>query len=115
MTNGWGLTEVNSFHTPCALKGLIVMLTDPPQGDTNEKQRTTAPAIEVPVLIVGGGPVGMLGAIMLAKRGLSCLVAEKYPTRLDAPKAHALNPRSLEICAATGLPMHDTKGHMCAW
>ena len=106
MTNGWGLTEVNSFHTPCALKGLIVMLTDPPQGDTNEKQRTTAPAIEVPVLIVGGGPVGMLGAIMLAKRGLSCLVAEKYPTRLDAPKAHALNPRSLEICAATGLPMH---------
>lgn len=50
------------------------MLTDPTQGDTNAKQRTTAPAIEVPVLIVGGGPVGMLGAIMLAKRGLSCLV-----------------------------------------
>lgn len=61
--------------------------------------------LEVPVLIVGGGPVGMLGAVMLAKRGLSCLVAEKYPNRLDAPKAHALNPRSLEICAAAGLPM----------
>jgi ribulose 1,5-bisphosphate synthetase/thiazole synthase len=50
------------------------MLTDPTQGDTNVKHRTTAPAIEVPVLIVGGGPVGMLCAIMLAKRGLSCLV-----------------------------------------
>jgi 2,4-dichlorophenol 6-monooxygenase len=47
----------------------------------------------------------MLGAIMLAQRGLPCLVAEKYPHRLDAPKAHALNPRSLEICAAAGLPM----------
>jgi hypothetical protein len=23
MTNGWGLTKVNSFHTPCALKGLL--------------------------------------------------------------------------------------------
>jgi 2,4-dichlorophenol 6-monooxygenase len=62
-------------------------------------------ALEIPILIVGGGPVGMLGAIMLAKRGVSCLVAEKYPSRLDAPKAHALNPRSLEICAAAGLPM----------
>ena len=81
------------------------MLTDRTRSDINRKQRTTAPHIEVPVLIVGGGPVGMLGAIMLAKRGLSCLVAEKYPNRLDAPKAHALNPRSLEICAAAGLPM----------
>jgi len=61
--------------------------------------------LQVPVLIVGGGPVGMLGAIMLAQRGLPCLVAEKYPRRLDAPKAHALNPRSLEICAAAGLSM----------
>lgn len=61
--------------------------------------------IEVPVLIVGGGPVGMLGAIMLAKRDLPCMVVEKYTRRLDAPKAHALNPRSLEICAAAGIPM----------
>jgi len=62
-------------------------------------------SLEIPVLIVGGGPVGILGAIMLSKRGVSCLVAEKYPSKLDAPKAHALNPRSLEICAAAGLPM----------
>jgi hypothetical protein len=32
---------------------------------------------------------------------------EKYPTRLAAPKAHALSPRSLEICRQYGL---DTKG-----
>jgi 2-polyprenyl-6-methoxyphenol hydroxylase-like FAD-dependent oxidoreductase len=61
--------------------------------------------LQVPVLIVGGGPVGMLGAIMLAQRGLPCLGAENHPHRLDAPKAHALNPRSLQICAAAVLSM----------
>ena len=63
--------------------------------------------IETTVLIVGGGPVGLLGAHLLARRGVTSLVAEKYPRRLDAPKAHALNPRSLEICAAAGLPMDE--------
>ena len=61
--------------------------------------------IEVPVLIVGGGPVGLLGAQLLARRGVRTLIAEKHIARLDAPKAHALNPRSLEICHAAGLPM----------
>ena len=31
------------------------------------------------------------------------LLIEKYPERLAAPKAHALSPRSLEICRQFGL------------
>lgn len=62
---------------------------------------------DVPVLIVGAGPVGLLGAQLLGVRGVRALVVDKYAQRLDAPKAHALNPRSLEICAAAGLPMAD--------
>lgn len=31
------------------------------------------------------------------------LLIEKYPERLSAPKAHALSPRSLEICRQFGL------------
>jgi len=31
------------------------------------------------------------------------LLIEKYPERLGAPKAHALCPRSLEICRQFGL------------
>ena len=61
--------------------------------------------IETTVLIVGGGPVGLVGAHLLARRGVRTIVAEKHFKRLEAPKAHALNPRSLEICAAAGLPM----------
>lgn len=29
---------------------------------------------------------------------VKCLIVERYPERLGAPKAHALSPRSLEIC-----------------
>ena len=63
--------------------------------------------IDVPVLIVGAGPIGLLGARLLGRRGIRTLVAEKHQTRLDAPKAHAVNPRTLEICHAAGLPMAD--------
>lgn len=34
---------------------------------------------------------------------MQSLLIEKYPERLAAPKAHALCPRSLEICRQFGL------------
>jgi 2-polyprenyl-6-methoxyphenol hydroxylase-like FAD-dependent oxidoreductase len=61
--------------------------------------------IDIPILVVGAGPVGLLGGQLLGKRGIPALIVEKHASRLEAPKAHALNPRSLEICAAAGLPM----------
>ncbi|KAB5545740.1 FAD binding domain-containing protein [Coniochaeta sp. 2T2.1] len=62
-----------------------------------------AQTVEIPVLIVGGGPTGLLSAYMLSKLGVKSLIIEKYPERLAAPKAHALCPRSLEICRQFGL------------
>ncbi|KAJ9647977.1 hypothetical protein H2199_001754 [Coniosporium tulheliwenetii] len=63
-------------------------------------------AIDVPVLVVGGGPTGLLLAHLLSELGVRSLLVEKYPERLGAPKAHALSPRSLEICRQFRL---DTK------
>lgn len=60
---------------------------------------------DVPVLIVGGGPAGLLQAYLLSRLGVRSLVVERYPERLGAPKAHALSPRSLEICRQFGLDM----------
>ena len=31
------------------------------------------------------------------------MIIERYPQRLGAPKAHAVNPRTLEICRQFGL------------
>ncbi|KAF5966558.1 3-propionate hydroxylase [Fusarium bulbicola] len=60
-------------------------------------------AVEVPVLIIGGGPSGLLQAYLLSQLGVKTLIVERYPERLGAPKAHALSPRSLEICRQFGL------------
>lgn len=54
-------------------------------------------------LVVGAGPVGLMTAIMLARQGLRSTIIERFETRHGAPKAHALNPRTLEICRSIGL------------
>lgn len=68
-----------------------------------------------PVLIVGGGPVGLMMAILLARQGQTSIVFEKkLPRESSAPKAHVLNPRSLEICRAMGIDvdaMREISGH----
>ena len=60
-------------------------------------------------LVVGAGPVGLMMAITLAKHGLRSTVVERFKTRHGAPKAHALNPRTLEICRSIGLDTEAMK------
>jgi 2-polyprenyl-6-methoxyphenol hydroxylase-like FAD-dependent oxidoreductase len=79
---------------------------------------------DVPILVIGSGPCGPLLAFMLARLGgnkpvlpddsnptnlVRTLVVERYPTRLDAPKAHALSPRSLELCQQFGLGVNTIR------
>lgn len=52
---------------------------------------------EVFALIVGGGPIGLVTALSLAKYGYHSLVLERHAERLGQPKAHVLSFRSLEI------------------
>jgi 2,4-dichlorophenol 6-monooxygenase len=59
---------------------------------------------ETTVLVIGRGPVGLFAAYLLGNRGIQTLIVDKYPTRRGQPKAHALNPRSLEIFRQSGLP-----------
>ncbi|MEM7098560.1 MAG: FAD-dependent monooxygenase [Pseudomonadota bacterium] len=59
--------------------------------------------MQTQVLIIGAGPVGMISALCLANAGIDCILLDRHLNRLDAPKAHAINPRSLEICERLGL------------
>ncbi|KAK6368157.1 hypothetical protein LTS17_009898 [Exophiala oligosperma] len=61
------------------------------------------------VLIVGGGPVGILSAIAVARYGLESVVLERHATRLGQPKAHVINQRSVEILRQYQLDLTSLK------
>lgn len=54
-------------------------------------------------LVVGAGPTGLFAAYLLGKQGFSCTIVERHAKRLGQPKAHAINPRTLEIFRQAGL------------
>jgi 2-polyprenyl-6-methoxyphenol hydroxylase-like FAD-dependent oxidoreductase len=59
--------------------------------------------VDVPVLIVGAGPVGMTASILLAQQGIANLVVDRRPGPHRAPQAHVVNPRTLEILRGAGV------------
>ena len=44
-------------------------------------------AIDVPVLIVGGGPAGLCASILLSSHGIESLLVEKHPGTSIYPRA----------------------------
>jgi putative polyketide hydroxylase len=57
----------------------------------------------VPVLIVGGGPVGLVAAIMLSRLQVPCAVVERRSGVSIHPKARGFNARTLEIFRQYGI------------
>src|SRR5918998_3983357 len=59
--------------------------------------------VQTPVLIVGGGPVGLALACDLGTRGTACLLVEQNDGPPDHPRATALNSRSMEFMRRWGI------------
>ena len=59
--------------------------------------------IEIPVLIAGGGPVGLAMAVELAHYGIQCLLVERNETTTRHPKMDLTNGRCMELFGRTGL------------
>ena len=55
------------------------------------------------VLIIGGGPSGMVSALCLAQWGVSSIIIERNDDISEHPKAHELNARSIEILEQLGI------------
>jgi 2-polyprenyl-6-methoxyphenol hydroxylase-like FAD-dependent oxidoreductase len=57
----------------------------------------------VPVLIVGGGPVGLALAGELGWRGVRCLLVEKTDGTIEQPKMDLVGIRTMEFCRRWGI------------
>lgn len=52
---------------------------------------------KVPILIVGGGPVGLSMALCLARQNVQSIVVEKYPGRTPHPRSRGVSMRTMEL------------------
>jgi putative polyketide hydroxylase len=58
--------------------------------------------LETPVLIVGGGPVGLACSLMLSRHGVPSLLVERHPSTSNHPKAMAVLLRTAELLRQWG-------------
>lgn len=75
-----------------------------------------------PILIAGGGPIGLALAGELGWRGVSCILVEKTDGRIEQPKMDFVGARTLEFCRRWGIiPWVHAAGYNraypqdCAW
>ena len=58
---------------------------------------------KIPVVIVGGGPVGLILSMELATRGVQCLLVNEAETTINHPKGSSINCRSMEHLRRLGM------------
>ncbi|KAF4809141.1 FAD-dependent monooxygenase apdD [Colletotrichum siamense] len=63
------------------------------------------------VVIAGGGPVGLFTAYLLARQKIESIVLERRLGVSDHPKAHTINPMTLEIFRQAGLDVAYIRKH----
>ncbi|PLB49969.1 monooxygenase [Aspergillus steynii IBT 23096] len=61
------------------------------------------PQVDAPVLVVGAGPIGMVTAFQLAKRGIRAVLVGRNLETTKWPKMDITNPRSMELLQRLGL------------
>ncbi len=58
---------------------------------------------DTPVLIVGGGPIGLALAVDLGWRGIECILVERTDGTIDLPRANSVDLRTMEFARRWGI------------
>ncbi|ATE54597.1 FAD-dependent monooxygenase [Actinosynnema pretiosum] len=67
--------------------------------------------LDTDVLVAGGGSVGLLTALFLARRGVRVVVAERAAAPQRHPRAMGIGPRTVEVLREAGL--HEAVDALC--
>jgi putative polyketide hydroxylase len=67
------------------------------------RERPGGGMIDVPILVAGGGPVGLTASILLSQLGIRSLLAERHPGTAILPKARGINARTMEMYRQCGI------------
>src|SRR5246127_5511760 len=59
--------------------------------------------LDIPVLISGGGPVGLTASLLLSQHGVRSLMVERHPSTALTPKARGINARTMEVFRQSGI------------
>jgi putative polyketide hydroxylase len=59
--------------------------------------------LDIPVLISGGGPVGLTASLLLSRHGVRSLLVERHPSTALTPKARGINARTMEVFRQCGI------------
>jgi 2-polyprenyl-6-methoxyphenol hydroxylase-like FAD-dependent oxidoreductase len=59
--------------------------------------------LDIPVLISGGGPVGLSASLLLSQHGVRSLMVERHPSTAITPKARGINARTMEVFRQCGI------------
>jgi hypothetical protein len=93
-----------------SLKRLLTNPAPGPKEQTTLSDSNESPSLDVPVLIVGAGPVGTYLSILLSGFGIESAIVERASRGGDAsedpqahPRAHVLNARTMELMRSIGL------------
>jgi putative polyketide hydroxylase len=74
-----------------------------PAGEVPDMDLNRDEPTDVPVLIVGGGPIGLCTSLLLSYHGIRSLLVEQHPGTSIYPKARMIHARTMEIFRQLGL------------
>src|SRR5436189_3174785 len=85
------------------LRRLATEMSSPIRTSDRRPRRYASRMRSVPILIAGGGPVGLTLARCLAVRGIRCMLVERNATTTAHPKMDMTNTRTMELFRNLGL------------